>query len=376
MKNVRKQAKRTIDSIFLRLILCLLLLGLIMLWSSSYVISYYKYDTGWYFIQRQGLLALVGVIAMFLAARVDYVVYFKFAEYIYGLAVFLLCAVLFLPPVNGARRWIALGPGSFQPSEVAKFAVIVIVAKFVAFNKNRMNTFKYGVLKILVFMAIVAGLMILEPHISGTVLIFAIGAVMMFIGGTNMFWFVAAAGFLVGVVGVCIFNPKIASYAASRVEFWLDPFADPRGRGYQIIQSLLAIGSGGIFGCGIGAGKQKQLYLPEVHNDFVFSSTCEELGFVGATIIILLFALLVWRGFQIAKKTNDDFGRMLVVGIVTQVGLQAALNIAVVTNTIPSTGISMPFFSYGGTALLMLLAELGIVFSVDKFGERPRIYRV
>ncbi|GHV30854.1 stage V sporulation protein E [Clostridia bacterium] len=369
--------RKTVDRMFAGIVISLVVVGLIMLWSASYVEGYYKRnENSWVFISRQLVFAAGGIVAMFVLSRIDYKIYFSFAEYIYGLAIFLLFVVLFMRPVNGARRWIGMGGFAFQPSEVAKFAVIVIISKFVAFNKNKMKTFKYGVLKLLVFMVAVAVLMILEPHISGTVLIFSIGAVMMFVGGTNLFWFMVIAGFLVGVVLIVIFIPGVADYALPRLDSWLDPWADPQGKGFQIIQSLYAIGAGGVFGMGIGGSKQKQLYLPEPQNDFIFSVVCEECGFVGATAIILLFVILIHRGFQIAKKTQDDFGRMLTVGIIAHVGLQTILNIAVVTNTIPSTGISMPFFSYGGTSLLMLLGEMGIVLSVGRSGSSKRVYKV
>ncbi|MDR2817416.1 MAG: putative lipid II flippase FtsW [Oscillospiraceae bacterium] len=376
MATLSGSKRRTVDGMFVGIVISLVVIGLVMLWSASYVDGYYKHGSSWLFISRQLVFAACGVVAMFVISQIDYKIYFGFAEYIYGLAIFLLVVVLFMKPMNGARRWIGVGGFSFQPSEVAKFAVIVVISKFVAFNKSKMKSFKYGVLRLMVFMGLIAGLMIFEPHISGTVLIFSIGAVMMFVGGTNLFWFIMVAGFLVGVVLSVIFVPGLASYARPRLDSWLDPWADPQGRGYQIIQSLYAIGAGGIFGVGIGGSKQKQLYLPEPHNDFIFSVTCEECGFVGATAIIFLFVVLIYRGFQIAKKTQDDFGRMLTVGIVAHVGLQVIFNIAVVTNTIPSTGISMPFFSYGGTSLLMLLAEMGIVLSVDRFGHSRRIYRI
>jgi cell division protein FtsW len=368
--------KKTLDKAFIGIVLCLVAVGLMMLWSASYVISYYKYENSWHFISKQFIFAVIGMIIMFAFAKLDYKIYFRFAEYIYAVAIFLLIIVLFMPPVNGARRWLTLGIGSFQPSEVAKFALIVIISKVGTIKKVRMRTFKYGIVKLLLLMGFVACLTILEPHISGTVLIFSIGTILMFVAGANLFWFLVAAIFLAACVGFVVLIPGIADYATSRLQCWLDPFSDPRGKGYQIVQSLLAIGAGGISGVGIGGSKQKQLYLPEPQNDFIFSIACEELGLIGAAVIVLMFASLVSRGFKIAKRTQDTFGRLLVVGIVAQVGLQAIFNIAVVTNTIPNTGINMPFFSYGGTSLLMLLAEMGIVLSVDQFGKKERIYKI
>lgn len=376
MKRQMTPKKKKIDSTFSGLVLVLLAIGLISLCSASYVVSYYQFENSWHFIIRQLIFAIIGVVAMFVVGNIDYKILFKYAELFYGFAVVLLGLVLFMHPINGARRWLALGPVTFQPSEVAKLAIIIIFAKYITINEKRMNTFKFGVTKLIGFMLVVAGLMLLEPHISGTVLIFIIGAIMMFVGGTNLFWFAVGGAFIVFVVLFVIFTPGIANYAASRVSYWLDPFADPQGKGYQTIQSLYAIGAGGIFGVGVGNSKQKQLYLPEAQNDFVFSVVCEEVGLIGAVAIILVFAALFYRGIRIAQRTHDKFGFMIVVGIMVQLATQTLLNIAVVTNTVPNTGISMPFFSYGGTLLMMLLAEMGFVLSVSKFGGTERRYLV
>jgi cell division protein FtsW len=208
--------------------------------------------------------------------------------------------------------------------------------------------------------------MMLEPHLSGTLIILSIGAIMMLVGGTNLKYFGIAALVGVAFLVVIVVFPGVIQYAPERVENWLHPEKDPRGKGFQILQSLYAIGSGGLMGTGIGQSRQKHLYLPEPQNDYIFSIVCEELGFVGATVIILLFALLVWRGFVIGMRCKDRFGSMVAIGLTAQVGLQTILNIMVVTNTIPSTGISLPFFSYGGTALVMLLAEMGVVLSISR----------
>ncbi|MBQ3876037.1 MAG: putative lipid II flippase FtsW [Oscillospiraceae bacterium] len=376
MKRQMTPKKKKIDSTFSGLVLVLLAIGLISLCSASYVVSYYQFENSWHFIIRQLIFAIIGVVAMFVVGNIDYKILFKYAELFYGFAVVLLGLVLFMHPINGARRWLALGPVTFQPSEVAKLAIIIIFAKYITINEKRMNTFKFGVTKLIGFMLVVAGLMLLEPHISGTVLIFIIGTIMMFVGGTNLFWFAVGGAFIVFVVLFVIFTPGIANYAASRVSYWLDPFADPQGKGYQTIQSLYAIGAGGIFGVGVGNSKQKQLYLPEAQNDFVFSVVCEEVGLIGAVAIILVFAALFYRGIRIAQRTHDKFGFMIVVGIMVQLATQTLLNIAVVTNTVPNTGISMPFFSYGGTLLMMLLAEMGFVLSVSKFGGTERRYLV
>ena len=212
--------------------------------------------------------------------------------------------------------------------------------------------------------------MIKEPHLSGTVLILSLGAVMMFIGGTDVRWFIAGGIVAVAGIAAVIIEPDLltalAHYAGERIEIWLDPFSDPIDAGFQTVQSLYAIGSGGLMGAGIGASRQKYLYLPEPYNDFIFAIVCEELGFVGAVVIIGIFVLLIWRGFVIATRCPDRFGSLVAAGLTAQVGLQTLLNIAVVTNTLPNTGISLPFFSYGGTSLVMLLGEMGVILSISR----------
>jgi cell division protein FtsW len=277
-----------------------------------------------------------------------------------------------MPEINYVHRWINLGFITFQPSEIAKFAVVVIFAHLISVNYSRMKTFWYGIAPFAGVLGVFAVLLILEPHLSATVLIFAIGFVMMFVGGTSLKWFVPVGAVVLLGLAYAATNEEIIAYASNRLSYWLDSFSDPQGLGYQTLQSLYAIASGGLLGLGIGQSRQKYLYLPEPQNDFVFAVVCEELGFVGAVFIIILFALLIWRGFAIALKARDRFGSMLAVGLTTQVGLQVILNIAVVTNTIPNTGISMPFFSYGGTALLMLLAQMGVILSVSRQSSLPK----
>lgn len=362
-----KEAKGNIDITFLVLVLLLVTFGLIMLFSASYANAYYHNDDSFYYVKKQLMWVGLGIAGLIAAALFDYRWFNKLAVPIFLFTLLLLVVVLFMPASNGAKRWIWLpGGGSIQPSEIAKFAVVILFAKLITVNQDRMKTFKYGIVPFVVVLAMVAGLMILEPHLSGTILILAIGAIMMFIGGTDLKWFAIAIIGAVVALGVVIMIPGVIQYAASRIEHWLDPFLDPRGKGYQTIQSLYAIASGGLMGLGLGNSRQKYLYIPEPQNDFIFAIVCEELGFVGAAIIIILFALLVWRGFVIGMKARDKFGSMIAVGLTVQVGLQALLNIAVVTNTIPNTGISLPFFSYGGTSLTMLLAQMGVVLSVSR----------
>ena len=280
----------------------------------------------------------------------------------------LLAAVLFMPEYNGCRRWLVIpGFGTLQPSEIAKFAVVLVFSHIIALNHDRMKDFSVGVLPFALVLGVVAALMLLEPHLSGTVLILGIGAVLMFVGGTGLRWFLLAGAGGVGAIGAAVaVMPDLVPYAADRLRSWLDPFADPLGDGHQTIQSLYAIGSGGATGLGLGESHQKHLFVPEPQNDFIFSIVCEELGFVGACAVVGLFVLLLCRGITIAAHAPDRFGALLVVGFVVQVALQAVLNVAVVTNTIPNTGISLPFFSSGGTSLMMLLGEMGVVLGVSR----------
>ena len=356
------------DLPFLLLILTLVAFGLIMLGSASWAVGLYRRGDAYAYLRPQLLFAAVGLAALWAASRVDYHIYHRLAWPLLGFSLVLLAVVLFMPEYNGCKRWIVLpGLGTLQPSEIAKFSVVLVFSHVIALNQSRMDQFRVGVLPFAAILGVVAVLMLLEPHLSGTLLILAIGAVLMFVGGTGLRWFgLAGAGALTALSLALVLLPDLVPYAADRLSSWLDPFADPLGDGHQTIQSLYAIGSGGATGLGLGNSRQKHLYVPEPQNDFIFSILCEELGFVGAALVLLLFFLLLWRGLVIAVRAPDKFGALLAVGFVVQVCLQAVLNIAVVTNTIPNTGISLPFFSSGGTSLMMLLGEMGIVLSVSR----------
>ena len=356
------------DLPFLVLVLALVAFGLVMLFSASYAVALYRRGDPYAYIRPQLLYAALGLAAMWLASRVDYHIYHKLAWPVLGVSLVLLAAVLFMPEYNGCKRWLVIpGVGTLQPSEIAKFAVVLAFAHIISLNASRMQSFAVGVLPFALVLGAVAVLMLLEPHLSGTLLILGIGAVLMFVGGTALKWFLLAGVSAVGAVGAAVaVMPDLVPYAAARLASWLDPFADPLGDGHQTIQSLYAIGSGGATGLGLGNSRQKHLFVPEPQNDFIFSIVCEELGFVGALAVIALFVLLLLRGITLAVRAPDRFGGLLVVGFVVQVAMQAALNIAVVTNTIPNTGISLPFFSSGGTSLMMLLGEMGVVLSVSR----------
>lgn len=362
------------DLPFLVLVLTLVSFGLVMLYSASYAVALYRRGDAFAYIRPQLLFAAVGLIALYLASRVDYHIYHKLAWPMLGVSLVLLVVVLFMPEYNGCKRWIVLpGLGTLQPSEIAKFSVILTFSHIISLNHQKMKRFSVGVLPFAAILGVLAVLMLLEPHLSGTLLLFGIGAVLMFVGGTGMRWFALAGGLgAAAIAGAVILLPDLVPYAADRLSSWIDPFSDPLGDGHQTIQSLYAIGSGGATGLGLGNSRQKYLYVPEPQNDFIFSILCEELGFIGACLVILLFVMLLLRGAVIALRAPDKFGALLTVGFVVQVVMQAVLNMAVVTNTIPNTGISLPFFSSGGTSLMMLLGEMGIVLSVSRQGLQEK----
>lgn len=279
-------------------------------------------------------------------------------------SVLLLAAVPIIGTAeNGAKRWISLGFTQFQPSEIAKLAEVLMFAMMICKYKEKMKTFKYGLAPFIIIVVTIVGLLYLEPHLSASVIIILLAAIMMFAGGTRIRWFILAGGVII-LVAIITINKM--DYASDRVTAWLHPENDPQNSAYQILQSLYAIGSGGLMGLGLGQSRQKYLYLPEEHNDYIFSIVCEELGYVGAILILLLFAMLIIRGFWLALHARDRFGSLVITGLSALLAIQVFLNIAVVTNLIPSTGISLPFFSSGGSALWIQMVEMGIILSISR----------
>ena len=368
----RELARGPIDLPFLVLVLLLTGIGLVMLLSASFPSAYYETDGKnpmSYFI-RQGVFAIMGLAAMLLIGKINYQRFRGLAQPLLFLSIILLVLVL-IPhnPIaitrNRATRWLGI-PGTslqFQPSEVAKVAVVLYFSDSISKKKDRMRTFRYGILPYAIILVVLAALVGLEPHLSGAILIMGAGAVLMLVGGIHWGWVGGAAAAAGGLLYVVLF---VIGYNTSRIEMWHNPWADAQGKGYQLSQSLISIGSGGLLGVGLGRSRQKFLFLPEEHNDFIFAIVCEELGLIGASIIMLLFAALILRGYWIALHARDRFGSLLVVGVTTLIALQTILNIGVVTGLLPTTGISLPFFSYGGTALSIQLAEMGIVLSVSR----------
>ncbi len=356
-----------IDIPFLLLVLTILIIGLVMMFSASYPYAMYHNHDSFHFIKSQLLFAVLGVVAMIFISHIEYTLLHRFSIPLIITSFILLVLVLLMPPMNGVHRWIHFGSFSFQASEITKFAIILSFSHFISLNLNRMHTFRYGILPYLIILVPTIALLALEPHISCSAIVVLLAAGMLFIGGIQLKWFGMVLGAIASaLLYLVIFTDKL-TYANNRISGWLDPFGASSGVDtWQTRQGLYAIGSGGILGLGLGNSRQKYLYIPEPQNDFIFSVVCEELGLIGAVVILLLFALLVWRGMIISIRAKDKFGMLLGIGLTAQVGLQVILNISVVTNTIPNTGISLPFFSYGGTSLMMLLAQMGVILSISR----------
>jgi len=358
------------DLLFFLLLMLLLAVGLTMLYSASYAQS--EYDTGYTsstrYLQKQGVCAVIGLVAMVALSRIPPSFWLRMAWPLYGISILLLLSVLlFGQSVNGAKRWINIAGLQFQPSEIAKFSMIVLFARLTKGFGPDAKRFRYGVLG---FGAALLGILIplaLEKHLSAIMLMGMVAVVMMFVAGTNPKWLLAGAGAAVVFLVVYV---SFMGYAGDRITAWLHPEQDPGDTGYQILQSLYAIGSGGVFGLGLGKSRQKYLYLPFQYNDYIFAVICEELGLLGALGIILLFAALILRGFWIALRAPDRFSTVLSAGLVALIAVQTVLNLGVVTNLLPSTGIALPFFSYGGTALAVNLGEMGIVLGISRYRNR------
>ncbi len=359
------------DMYFFILLMVILVIGLATLYSASHVYAFnYNDGDSYFYIRKQLIWVAIGLVGMLLVSMVDYHILHRFAWVFWFLSLTLLVVALVMPSSTGVHRWVRIpGLGQFQPSELAKFALILLFAHLISLNHKRMKTFTKGFLPLLIILGITCALVIIEPHLSGTMLIGSLGFVMMYIGGVN-FWLLL--GIVAAGVGGVFFMVTVLGYEADRFEVWLAPLEvysrDLAGKdqAWQTVQSLYAIGSGGLLGQGPGNSRQKHLFLPEPQNDFIFSVYCEEMGFIGAVVIVVLFALLVWRGFKIGVSAPDKFGCMLALGLTVQIGLQVAINIAVVSNLLPNTGISLPFFSYGGTSILMLMLQMGVVLAVSR----------
>lgn len=364
--RIKKSDMKAMDMSLLLIIIVLVVFGLIMVFSASAPAASAYQGNPYYYIIRQAIFAVIGIGVMLFLSTFDYHRYSKFAFPLLVLSFLLLFAV-YLPGIgvvrNQARRWINIGISTLQPSEIVKVAIIVYFAYSLSLVKDKIKSFKDGLLRYLVVLAMFAAVLIKEPHLSATIVICAVGSIMLIIAGARLRHF-ALLG--MAALPVLVYIVIQQPYQLERVMTFLNPFADTSDSGFQVVNSLYAIGSGGIFGLGLGMSRQKFLYLPEPQNDFIFAIVCEELGLLGAALVIVLFALLIWKGYKIAQNAPDMFGTLLASGITTLVAIQAAVNIAVVTGSVPATGMALPFFSYGGTSLFILLSCMGILLNISR----------
>ncbi|HHW41547.1 MAG TPA: stage V sporulation protein E [Syntrophomonadaceae bacterium] len=363
-----KQRKQAPDFILFLVVLFLLTLGIIMVFSSSYVYAQIHYGDGAHFLKNQLAWALLGIAGMVTVMKIDYSNFKRWAIPIFGASVFLLLLVL-IPGVGitikGSTRWLGVGPLTFQPSEVAKLAMVIFLAKFLSGHHNRIKQFFRGFVPPLLVVGIVCGLILAQPDLGTAVTIAGTAYFMILAAGARKTHLITLA--LVGV-GLVILAAVVEPYRMERLTAFLNPWADPLDTGFQTIQSLYAVGSGGLLGMGLGQGRQKFLYLPEQHTDFIFAVLCEELGFIGAFFVLLLFFAFMWRGLRIALKAPDNFGALLAVGITGMVVVQAVINMGVVTGSLPVTGITLPFISYGGSSLTLNLLGIGILLNISHYG--------
>lgn len=364
LANKQSLFTKKYDSVMLILTFVLIITGLIMMYSASTPLSIRDYGHPYFYIKQQAIYAGIGIVAMFFASNFKYQWYMKFAWLIYFVSIGLLAFVHFFGVTrNNAKRWLDIGVFQFQPSEVAKIAIIILFATLAVREQRYIATLKDGLIKYLFLIGGVAVFTLFQPHLSATIIIAGTGIIVIFIGGANILQLLFLGG--AGVAGVFAYA-SFFPHAQARLDVWLDPFSDFLNSGWQGSQSLMAIGSGGIFGLGFAQSKQKHLYLPEPANDFIFSVICEELGFIGGMFVTILFLLFILRAFTIALGAKDRFGMLVAAGIATKFAMQTIINIFVVTGVFPITGAALPFFSYGGTALIIQIAEVGILLNISK----------
>lgn len=358
------------DFTLLIVILLLLAIGLIMVLSASSPSALSESGDSYKYFSKQLLFAILGIVAMLFISKIDYRFYKKFSKHAWIIALVLLALVLVMGKnINGSKRWIYITDTlSFQPSELVKILMIVFYAGILTKNRDKLAKYKDGFIKHICMLAPIIGLLMLQPHFSASIVIVGICSVMMIVAGCKFKHFALTAGSvgIPGIIALIIYSP----YRLQRVVTFLNPWQYETDEGWQVIQSLYAIGSGGLFGVGLGDSKQKYLYIPEPHNDFIFSILGEELGFIGCAIVLILFAIFIWRGALVAMKAPDMFGSLLAVGITALVAIQVIINVAVVTSSMPVTGMPLPFFSYGGTALFMLLCEMGILLNISRASNK------
>lgn len=371
MAGKKKTRMKSGDFMLTIIVLGLVVFGVIMVFSSSYYNAINDTGDPYHYLKRDILWAAIGLGAMLFCTMFDYKIYGKIAPGVLVVSLTLL-ALLFTPlgiTRNNATRWIGIGEFTLMPGEVAKIAVIIFVAWFLSKDPKRIRSFLRGVLPLLILSVVYFALVILQPNLSTAITICGIVIGIMFVAGLNIFYLVGIMG--IGAAGItAIILTDEEGYRLKRLTSFLDPFQDPLGDGYQVIQSLLALGSGGLFGVGLGKSIQKTLYLPEPQNDFIFAIIGEELGYIGCLVLIACYIVLIWRGVHISLNAPDMFGTLLASGITIMLALQVILNIAVVTSSMPPTGITLPFVSYGGNALILFMVSMGILLNISRHSAR------
>lgn len=368
-----KKNRKPFDFLIFMAVLILLSMGLVMVLSASYYFVDIRFKDSFKIIKGQLVFAVIGVIGMLAAANFDYRKLSKFGVIlmVISIVMLVLCKV---PGIgierNGSARWINLGITEFQPSELAKLSIILFFSNSLSRRKDQLNSFFRGFMPYILLLGLVAGLILIETHLSGTIIISSVAIILLFSAGAKLrHLFILATPAVAGLTVVALFT----DYMNDRIQSFINPWKDSSGDGWQIVQGLYAIGSGGIFGRGLGRSLQKFLYIPEPHNDYIFAILAEELGFIGVLAVLFLFLVLIWRGIKVALNAPDTFGSLVAVGITSLIGVQSLFNIAVVTKAVPSTGVSLPFFSYGGTALVLFLVEMGILLNISRYSNYDRI---
>jgi cell division protein FtsW len=354
----------TIDFILFSSVMILVAIGVVMVFSASSYSAFFKLKDSMFYLKKQGTFAVAGILVMAFIIKFDYHNLKKLTKPLMLVTILLLVAVFFTKEVNGARRWIPLGPlGNLQPSEVAKYVIVLYMAKSIEYKGEKIKSFIYGILPYLIVSGFYAALILMEPNLSIATVILMVTMIILFVAGARWLHFLQ----LIGVVGTLgALGILLEPYRFDRFKSFLDPWADPKGDGYQLIQSLLAFGSGGITGVTLGKSRQKAYYIPEPHTDFIFAIIGEELGLIGCTLIIMLFLVVIWRGIRTAMRAKDTYGTLLAIGITSVIAVQAVINIAVVTGSMPVTGVPLPFISYGGSALVVNLMAMGVLLNISR----------
>jgi cell division protein FtsW len=359
-----------VDFLLFAVIVMLVTVGVVMVYSASSYFSAFRYNNAEFFLWKQLLWAGLGFVGMMITLNIDYHKYKKYTRVLIIFTFIALCLVFLFPPVKGAQRWIKLGELSFQPSEIAKYAVVLFVAKNISSNTENIKKFWKGVVPNLLFAGVIAAMILLEKNLSIATVTMVVSLIMLFVAGTKLIHMGGLIGTVGGLGAAFIL---IEPYRMRRLLSFTNPWNDSQGDGYQLVQSLLALGSGGLTGVGIGQSRQKCFYIPEPHNDFILAVIGEELGFIGCAFIVILFLLFLWRGVIAASKAKDMYGSLLATGITSVVVIQSLINIAVVTGSMPVTGVPLPFISYGGSSLVINMMFMGILLNITRQNNKKTL---